>query len=543
VLIAYTLALTSTNHQMGVLAAPAVAVYVLRTDWRVITKPWLWAAIIGALLVGISINYIYLPIRAAQYPPINEGEPLGFFSKALKDVLAREQYQKPPVTERQADFVSQVQNYLLYWQWQFARDWPAARGIFTGIFTALGVGGLITLWKYSRREGVMAAVLFFTLVPLLIYYLNFKYGFSMHPEQPDLAREVRERDYFFVASFAAYGLLVAGGIAGLMRWTAQKLGRKDGRANWVAASPVLALGLIPLVGNHTSASRAHETAARDFAVDLLESVEPYGILITAGDNDTFPLWYAQEVEGIRPDVTVANLSLLNTRWHLRQLRRREIPDFDLDRSIALWGNDTAAAPGAPTGRAAWKKPAIPVFGFTVEQLDSLPDYMQVQRGTGVQVDSVQIRFGQDVLFLQDLGVVALIRQNLGKRPIYFSWSDGGYPDQTLGLSDYLVSQGMVRKLNPQRVVPVPDSIADNPILGLVDVPRTEELLWKAYHWKAIARPRPRGWVDPPSSSILQLYSVIYRGMAETYRQRGDMVKAQRADSIAQAIRVNLQPIK
>ena len=59
--------------------------------------------------------------------------------------------------------------------------------------------------------------------------------------------------------------------------------------------------------------------ARDFAHDILQSVEPYGILITAGDNDTFPLWYAQEVEGIRPDVTLANLSLMNTEWHLRQL--------------------------------------------------------------------------------------------------------------------------------------------------------------------------------------------------------------------------------
>ena len=82
---------------------------------------------------------------------------------------------------------------------------------------------------------------------------------------------------------------------------------------------MLLLAFIPLFGNRVTASRAHETMARDFAYDILNSVEPYGILITAGDNDTFPLWYAQEVEGIRPDITLANLSLMNTEWHLRQL--------------------------------------------------------------------------------------------------------------------------------------------------------------------------------------------------------------------------------
>ncbi len=539
VLIAYTLALTSTNHQMGALAAPAVAIYVLWTDWRVITKPWLWAAVVGACVVGISINYIYLPIRAGQFPPINEGEPVGFFSQALKDVLGREQYQKPPVTARQADFLSQLGNYWQYWTWQFARDWPSARGLITGVFTAIGVGGLLTYWKHSRREGVTAIALFFTLIPLLIFYLNFKYGFSQHPDQPDLPREVRERDYFFVASFAAYGLLVAGGLGGLMRWVADTIGSRTGKPNWVAATPVLALGLIPLAGNHVTASRAHETAARDFAVDLLQSVEPYGILITAGDNDTFPLWYAQEVEGVRPDVTVANLSLMNTRWHLRQLRRREIPTFDLSKSVALWGNDTVSA---NPRKVSWPKPDVPVFGFTIPQLDSLPDYMQVQRGGGVQIDSVKVTFGQDVLFLQDLAVLALIRQNLGKRAIYFSWSDGGYPDQTFGLEPYLVSQGMVRKLLPNKVV-ANDSMVSNPILGMVDLPRTNELLWNAYHWKAIARSRPRGWVDPPSSSILQLYAVIYRGMAETYRAQGNMKLAIEADRISQEIRTNLQPIQ
>src|SRR5207249_6064647 len=100
------------------------------------------------------------------------------------------------------------------------------------------------------------------------------------------------------------------------------------RRAWALTAPVLALALVPLVGNWRAASHRGETFARDFAHDLLNSVEPYGILITGGDNDTFPLWYAQEVEHVRPDVTVAVTSLLNTDWYIHSLLNRSIPDYD-----------------------------------------------------------------------------------------------------------------------------------------------------------------------------------------------------------------------
>ena len=113
---------------------------------------------------------------------------------------------------------------------------------------------------------------------------------------------MRERDYFFIGSFAFFGVLVA--------WRPRRAhagASPTGSATAAAASragprraPVLLLALIPLFGNHVTASRANETLARDFAIDMLESVEPYGILITAGDNDTFPLWYAQEVSASAP---------------------------------------------------------------------------------------------------------------------------------------------------------------------------------------------------------------------------------------------------
>jgi hypothetical protein len=522
VLIMYLAALTSTNHMMGVLVLPAVGIYVLWTDWRVLLKPWLWGAAVGAVLVGISVNYLFLPIRAGQYPPINEGEPVGFFSEALSDVLNRVQYQKPSVGERQATLGSQLANYAQYWGWQFARDWGRLGAVFTGLFTLLGLGGLVAFWRSSRRTGLTLAALFFTLIPLLIWYLNFKYGFSMHPDQPDLAREVRERDYFFVASFMAFGLLVAGGLGALMRTIADAV-PGDQQRGWLAASPVLLLAAVPLFGNMASASRADETSARDFAVDLLESVEPYGILVVAGDNDTFPLWYAQEVERVRPDVTIANLSLMNTRWHLRQLRRRETPEFDASRSIPLWSKGT------------WTRPTEPVLGLSIEELDALPEYQQVPKGTGIKFDSLTLRFGSEVLMLQDLATLALIRQNMGKRSIHFSWSTGSYPDQTFGLSDNLISQGFVRKLMPTRVVPN-DSIVESPVVGFLDLPRTEALMWNSYHWQSAARERPFGWIDPPSGSILQLYSVMYHALAATLRAQGDSAKAQRADSIANAVR-------
>ena len=200
----------------------------------------------------------------------------------------------------------------------------------------LGLYGLWELIRRDRRAGLAALAMFGTLTVALIFYLNFKYGFSMHPER-DLPREVRERDYFFMGSFAYFGVLIALGLGALYRGIADSLAiRLPEAKRWAAAAPVFLIALIPLAGNHASATRANEYLARDLAIDMLESVEPYGILITAGDNDTFPLWFAQEVLGVRPDVTLANLSLMNTRWHLRQLQRRETPEFDPAKAARVW---------------------------------------------------------------------------------------------------------------------------------------------------------------------------------------------------------------
>ncbi len=163
----------------------------------------------------------------------------------------------------------------------------------------------------------------------------------------------------------------------------------------------------------------------------------------------------------------------------------------------------------------------------------------MQHNSGVKFGDLQVAFGHDTLMLSDLITVFLIRDNIGKRPIYFAWSDGNVPDQTLGLVSYLTTEGMVRRLNPARISEG-GPIVFNRALGFVDLPRTRQLLFGTYDYDAAARARPRGWVDRPSQSILSLYSVIYGTTAVTFKQAADTTLAIRADSIARAVEANLK---
>src|SRR5207248_2163141 len=161
-------------------------------------------------VVGLSV-YLFLPIRSAHFPPINEGEPTS--GQALWDVLTRQQYGKPPVSQRQASIAAQIGMWLQFFSWQWGRDW---------------LGGL--------QRGL-----------------------------------------------ALWGVWVGMGLATLMEWAAEWLEDRepDPERRWRFATPVLLLALIPLAGNRLTAPRAGETLARDFASDILQSVEPYGILVTA----------------------------------------------------------------------------------------------------------------------------------------------------------------------------------------------------------------------------------------------------------------------
>lgn len=501
--IVYLLALTATNHLMGLLVAPAVVVYVLYTDPRVFISPKFlaWAAV--AVVLGVSL-WLFLLLRSPHFPPINEGEPTNW--AALDSVLNRTQYAKPPVTERQADFAAQLGMWWQYFSWQWAKDWSG--GVQRALAVAFGALGLLggwRHWKADKRSAMATTALLVTLVPLLIFYLNFKYGFSQYPDRPTLPREVRERDYFFIVSFAVWGLWASMGLATIMDWIQSALSARvsDPGRRWALATPVLLVAFVPFFGNRLSAPRSGEWLARDFAYDMLQSCDPYAVLVTAGDNDTFPLWYAQEVEHIRQDVTVLNLSLANTDWYDRQLQRRPLATFDSASAPAIWRT------------RSYPKPTGPLWNMSIAQLDSLPPYYEWQeRGTrniaGFDIVLDPSRLGHPWLERADVVVLRAIMDQFGKRPIVFARTVAGYPDR-FGLTNNLVGQGMVRVLEPSPVV-VNDTIQQSAELGLVNVPRTRELLEKVYHAHTAARYRPMGWIDVPSENIPATYAFLYQSL-------------------------------
>ncbi len=316
---------------------------------------------LGIAAVGIT-PYAFVYLRSAQHPMINEADPSTFDS--LLAVIRRAQY--PPRTPlddpteisgpdnpgRTLSLIYwQLINYFQYFDWQWARALgDVARKPVTILFVTLGLRGLWEQRRSDRATWWMLLGIFLVTGLGLVFYMNFKPGFSLALEQwPNLDdHEVRERDYFFVVSFIVWGLWAGIGLAAF----AADAVRAIPRARLVAPA-LLLVALVPVALNWSKASRRHGPDARlaaDFAYDLLNTAPPYGILFTFGDNDTFPLWWAQEVAGIRQDVTVVCLALANTDWYMRQLRENPVRPVDPAQIPKLWRD---SIPPAPTWKAAY----------------------------------------------------------------------------------------------------------------------------------------------------------------------------------------------
>jgi hypothetical protein len=492
----YLVTLGSTNHLMSVLPLPALAFFVLLVGPGVLLRRALWIRAIPLVAVGLSLNF-FLPIRAARNPVINEGDPtcqgageaaVAVYSNGkagcenLALVLTRFQYQKPPLSERQAPLRHQLLNYWQYFDWQWARGLDPSplpgggRTTVTVLFLVLGLWGLWVVWKGDRGAFYLLAGLTLTVTVGLVFYLNFKYGYSLAPEIRDQAlHEVRERDYFFIAGFGVWGVLAGLGLAGVWQRLAISLASPR---RLLLAAPVLLVALIPLGSNWVWASRAGDYATRDWGYNLLMSVEPYGVLFTNGDNDTFPLWYVQEVEGIRQDVTVVVGQYLYTSWYPRQLQELTSPGRQRPFRPEQ-GGGIYQPPAAP--------PSGPILALSPEEMDSVGGGRTGGELT-LPLGSIAVKYPEGTyLDRGDQLTLAMIYDSLRERPVYFATPSGILG--RLGLEPWAVRQGLAAKLVPRDLNAPQEPALVQSSSGLGgdwwDVPRSLRLVEEVYSYRGL----------------------------------------------------------
>ncbi|HXO86492.1 MAG TPA: hypothetical protein VN803_13310, partial [Gemmatimonadales bacterium] len=404
---------------------------------------------VGVAAVGVS-TYAFLYIRSGLQPLLDEANPENWTN--LLAVIRREQFGSRGLLDNPtvlpgpdnpgrtlAMFGYQFVNFFQYCSWQWGRTLPLPATILLAlVFTALGVVGFD--FARQRDAGIARLLLVLWLITGvgLVIYMNFKPGFSLFWDRFTTMdqHEVRERDYFFVASFQIWGVFAGIGLARVLRLVAPA---RDRPPPWWVLALGVGVMLMPFATNFTGASRRHGAdayAARDFAYNLLQSVEPYGVLFGFGDNDTFPVWYLQEVEGIRQDVTQINLSLANLDWYIEQLASRPIRPFNPGTAPAIYRN--LAPPEAPTG------PALPLTPADIAGMQPLP----VRDDGAFQLGplALPVRKGMFLRTADQVILYTLATYLPKNRPVTFGVSSGR--GSWLGLDPHLVFRGLVFKVVP-----------------------------------------------------------------------------------------------
>ena len=342
----------------------------------------------------------------------------------------------------------------------------------------LGIIGI--LWQtFTSKRSIehfwVVFFLFFMTGIAIVLYLN------QTPGQP------RERDYAFAGSFYAFAIWIGMAVPGIWAGIKSLLDKKAKKAVTVEANSeelynnknsvmiAVAAAIVGLIVPLQMVSqtwddhdRSGRTAARDFGMNYLSSVDKNGIIFVNGDNDTFPLWYAQEVEGYRTDVKVINLSYLSTGWYAHQSQHPsyEAPAIDMYSSFKNYGNDGMAycsvKPVAPNSMSSAKEAFNymhnnPEHIFNTDYIYIPVDRNKVLENNIVEksksnaiTDTLMVRIGnRGGLSLNQslpLDMIAKSAENGWNRPIYFACT---VPDSYhLGLTPYLLQTGMAYQVTP-----------------------------------------------------------------------------------------------
>ncbi len=508
-LLVYITFLTMGIHLLPLLILPGLFVFILLVRPKEFLDAKLF--VIAILLIVIAIStYLYLMYRARLNPGINEVAPTTF--KRLLDVFSRKQYgpmkffPRKTATETGYNVLMAIWQqflvYVKYFSWQlvaFPRESritsSAVRylSVFaTWLFAIFGFWGLWSHFRNDRKTfALIAIVLVFTSLGLILY-LNLR--FSPSDANPyHTPKEVRERDYFYGVSFIFFTFFVGIGLWQVAKSLIEKTLKKWKRNASIAFSVLIfAMPVIPLFSNFNShVNRRGNWVANDYGMNLLMSCEEGSVLFTNGDNDTFPLWFVQEVKNFmrfdgekRTGVAVANLSLLNTDWYIKQLKRMGVP-----------------------------------ISFTEREIDMLRP--------------VKISNGE-VLYVKDLAVRNIIVTNAGGK---LSMKDLFLPrkeftekflkDYTGELNIYFAvtvsrenMKGYERHLKLEALA---YNIVAEEGRGMIDHVKTENLLLKEFKYRSIFDPKV--YKDENTFKLLSNYAAGFFALGSYYKSIGNYVKA------------------
>ncbi len=351
-----------------------------------------------------------------------------------------------------------------------------ARNTYYMLPLLLGLIGFFFQYKKNPKDFTVVLLLFLFTGLAIVVYLN------QTPLQP------RERDYAYAGSFYAFSMWIGLGVLGIYNLFKNKAPKVFS----AILAIILTLVLVPVnmaKENWDDHDRSGRYIARDYAYNYLNSCAPNAILFTHGDNDTFPLWYAQEVEGIRTDVRVVNLSLLNTDWYIDQMKRKaydsEPVPFSMERDQYKQGTrdqvpmlnkvkdfvdvkqvvDFVASGDERTqlsSRGNQKFNYIPTqkFKLNVDSAKVVDRGIVKPENADQIVDEIRWQVNRNNLMKNDLMMLDLLANFNWERPVYFvSPSD----ETNLGLSDYLQLEGFA-----YRLVPIKTEAEDRVDVGRVD---------------------------------------------------------------------------
>ena len=325
---------------------------------------------------------------------------------------------------------------------------------------------------------------------IMCLFLITGIGIIIYSNQPP--NEPRERDYALAGSFMTFCIWIGMGVLAIYDMLRQKMQGKEMMAAGIAGVLVLSAPIIMGFQNYDDHSRKGHYAARDYASNFLESVDPNAIIFTYGDNDTYPLWYAQEVEGIRTDVRVVNLSLIQVDWYINKLRSKvnDSPPINLILSPeAIRGNKRNSVGFPPAEMANQDRPielseglkfinspraeqqgqvGIPTRRFFISVDSSkIVNNPIFDIPAGAEIDKyIPITFpaSKRSLVKDELAVMDVIASNFYDRPIYFAVTCE--PSKLLGLNDNMQMEGLALRL-------VPIETASNTGMGIYGSGRVE----------------------------------------------------------------------